>query len=338
MTHDILASIPLFSVLDAEERRDLLRLAEPFSFPAGHVMFEQSDLADGMYVLERGRVQLWARLLGEEQVALAQITAGGVLGEFALIDRGARSASAEVLESAHGYFFDTRRFELLRADHRLSARKTMRELRISLCQRLRAASIELAASSPAFYEHTQRMRTTVLPDSAVRSPASALDPRRLRMLPFFAQFSVVELRSLLAPLSIVTLPRGHVLFSDGDPGGSAFVTVRGAVEVIAGSSDKRRRQAIVGPGRLFGLVAPLDGGLRETSAAIREDAIVLEIPPPELEAHLQTDDPTSGKLIDAMHATLSEALRATNRTLLTQSAMGRLSRRKKRTLPPGTVL
>jgi CRP/FNR family cyclic AMP-dependent transcriptional regulator len=335
MTHDILASIPLFSALDADERRDLLRLAEPFSFPAGHVIFEQGDLADGMYVLERGRVRLWARLLGEEQVALAEVAAGDVLGEFALIDRGARSASAEVLDPAHGYFFSHRRFELLRADHRTSARKMMRELRLSLCQRLRAASTELAESSPAFYEHTQRMRTTLLPDGSVRSPASELDPKRLRMLPLFAQFSVVELRSLLERLSILTLPRGHVLFSDGDPGGSAFVTVRGAVEVIAGSSDKRRRQAILGPGRLFGLVAPLDGGLRESSAAIREDAIVLEIPPAELEAHLQTDDPTSGKLIDAMHAALSEALRATNRTLLTQSAMGRASHRKKRTLAPG---
>jgi CRP/FNR family cyclic AMP-dependent transcriptional regulator len=335
VTHEsFLASIPLFSALADDERRDLLRLAEPFSFPAGHVIFEQGDAADGMYVLERGRVQLWARLLGEEQIALAQIGAGGVLGEFALIDRGARSVSAEVLDAAGGYFFGRRRFELLRADHRPAARKTMHELCMNLCQRLRAASADLGASPPAFYEYTQRSTRPPPQDTSARAPASGLDPARLRMLPLFGQFSVDELRTLLAPLSVWTLPRGHVLFSDGDRGGSAYATVRGAVEVIAGRRDQWRRQAILGPGRLFGLVAPLDGGPRETSAAVREDAIVLEIPEVELRAHLQSESATSGKLVDAVHAALSEALRATNRTLLAQSAMGRIAHRKKRALSP----
>jgi CRP-like cAMP-binding protein len=239
VTHEsFLASIPLFSALADDERRDLLRLAEPFSFPAGHVIFEQGDAADGMYVLERGRVQLWARLLGEEQIALAQIGAGGVLGEFALIDRGARSVSAEVLDAAGGYFFGRRRFELLRADHRPAARKTMHELCMNLCQRLRAASADLGASPPAFYEYTQRSTRPPPQDTSARAPASGLDPARLRMLPLFGQFSVDELRTLLAPLSVWTLPRGHVLFSDGDRGGSAYATVRGAVEVIAGRRDR----------------------------------------------------------------------------------------------------
>jgi hypothetical protein len=42
-------------------------------------------------------------------------------------------------------------------------------------------------------------------------------------------------------------------------------------------------------------------------------------------------------LVDAIHAAMSEALRATNRTLLAQSAMGRISHRKKRPRPPETT-
>jgi CRP-like cAMP-binding protein len=331
-----LASVPLFSALDAEERRELVHLAEPFSLPAGHRIFEQGDVADGMYVLERGRVQLWARLLGEEKVALAEVGAGAVLGEFALIDSGARSASAQVMQAAQGYFISHRRFELLRGDHRPAARKTMHALRVSLCQRLRAASSELGASAPAFYEHTQRssLRPPPASDSVVRSAASALDLTPLRIMPLFAQFTALELKALLAPLSVSSVPRGHVLFSDGEPSGSAYATVRGAVEVIAGRRGHYRRQAILGPGKLFGLVAPLDGGVRETSTAVRENAIVLELPEAELNAHLQSDSPTSGKLVDAIHAALSEALRATNRTLLAQSAMGRIAERRRRSLPP----
>jgi CRP-like cAMP-binding protein len=331
MTHEgFLASVPLFAMLDAGERNDLLRATKPFSFPAGHVIFEQGDAPDGMYVLERGRVQLWTRLLGEEQLALGEVGPGGLLGEFALIDRGDRSASAEVMEPAQGCFLSHRLFELLRADHRPAARKVMHELRMSLCQRSRAASAALADAPPAFYAYTQWSRRLASAESAERASPSQLDPARLRVMPFFAQFSMAELGSLLEPWILWKLPRGHVVFSDGDPPGSAYLTVRGAVEVVVGRGDQRQRQAIIGPGQLFGLVAAVDDGPRANSVLVRESALLLEIPQPVLRAHMQSSDETSAKFIDAVHAAMSEALRATNRTLLTQSAMGRIARRKKR--------
>jgi CRP/FNR family transcriptional regulator, cyclic AMP receptor protein len=325
----VLASIPLFAALDGDEQSELLRATKPFSFPAGHVIFEQGAEPDGMYVLERGRVQLWTRLLGEEQIALAEVGAGGLLGEFALIDRGVRSATAEVMEPAQGFFLGHRLFDLLRADRRPAAHKVMHELRMSLCQRSRAASAALAEAPPAFYEYTQRSLRPAAPGDAVRTSPAELDLARLRVMPFFAQFSVAELTSLIEPWSLWKLPRGHVVFSDADPPGSAYLTVRGAVEVIVGRGTQCRRQAIVGPGRLFGLVAALDGGPRANSVLVRESALLLEIPGPVLRTHLDSDDETSAKLVDAVHAAMSEALRATNRTLLTQSAMGRITRRKK---------
>jgi CRP-like cAMP-binding protein len=326
-----LASIPLFSTLDASELGDLLRLARQFSLPAGHLIFEQGAAADGMYVLEQGRVQLWARLLGDEEMAIAQVSAGGVLGEFALIDNGPRSAAAEVIEPAQGYFFSSRQFELLRADQRPAARKTMQQLRAILCERLRAASHELADSPPSFYEHTERASQAPALDPSARVSAKDLDLGALRVLPLFSRFSAPELAQLLAPLAAWKLTRGQMLYAAGDAPGSAFATVRGAVEVLAGHGRAQRRQAILGPGRLFGLVSAIDGAPRETGAAARENAIVLEIPRLELEGWLQGEGALSAVLADAVHAALIEALRATNRTLLAQSAMGRVAHRKKRT-------
>lgn len=326
-----LASIPLFAALDAEEKSDLLRATKPFSFPRGHVIFEQGASPDGMYVLEEGRVQLWTRLLGEEQLALSEVGSGGLLGEFALIDRGVRSASAEVIEPAQGFFLNRRLFDLLRADRRPVARKMMHELRMSLCERSRAASAALADAPPAFYAHTQWSRRLASSESAVRLSSSELDLNRLRIMPFFAQFSVAELGPLLKPWPLHKLPRGHVVFSDGDPQGSAYLTVRGAVEVVVGHGNQWQRQAIVGPGRLFGLVAALDGGQRANTVLVRENALLLEIPEPILREHVQSDDETSANFVDAVHAAMSEDLRATNRTLLAQSAMGRIARRKRHT-------
>lgn len=338
MSREFLESIPLFSGLDPRELEDIAHLAEPFAFESEHRIFDQGVAADGMYVLEAGRVQLWARLLGDEEVLLTEVGPGGVLGEFALIDRGARSARAHVVEPTRGLFLSNRTFELLRADHRSAAQKVMQELRAVLCQRLRAAAQELSEAPAPFYQQAVYRRPPYQEEGGRGSaqtgprphptPAKELDPQRVRVLPFFSAFSERELGELLAPLSTSALPRGHVLLSEGDEGSSSFVVVRGAVEVVCGNGELARRIAILGPGRLFGLVAPLDGKGRSASVVVRENAIVLEIPRPKLERLMQADTHLGEKFVDAVHTTLIDALRGSNRTLLVQAAMGRASRRQ----------
>jgi CRP-like cAMP-binding protein len=327
---NFLASVPLFAGLTPSEFEDMMRLAEPFSFEPGHLVFAQGMQADGMYLLERGKIQLWARLLGEDEIALAQIGSGGVLGEFSLIDRGPRSASAEVIELAQGYFFGNRHFERLRADRRPATLKMMRQLRSVLCQRLRAAFAQLGASPPAFYEHTQSL-SGPLSRAAPKPSANAVAPGRLRLLPFFSAFSDGEIAALLERSTVMDLLRGHMLGSEGDEGRSMFVTIRGAVEVTVGSELGRRRLAIVGPGKLCGQIAALDGGKREAGLAVRENAVILEIPGSIVGELLAADSGLGFKFSNAIHATLIDSLRAANRTLLNHSAMGRDARRKKRT-------
>jgi CRP-like cAMP-binding protein len=204
----------------------------------------------------------------------------------------------------------------------------MQQLCAILCQRLRGAAGRLSDSPPTFYSHTQR--SSVPPALERPTPAAEVDGDRLRGLPFFSSFTPSELKDLLAPLSVRTLRRGRVLYSEGDEPASAFVCIRGAVEVAAGPRTAGHRVAVVGPGRLFGLVAPLDGGLRHTSAVIRENAIVLEIPCSEVRALLGADTAVAFKFSDAVLSTLIASLRSANRTLLCQAAMGRVSQRKKR--------
>ena len=59
------------------------------SLPAGHVIFAQGDPGDVMYVVVDGEVQVLIDGKPVERVA-----AGGIVGEMALIDAGARSATA----------------------------------------------------------------------------------------------------------------------------------------------------------------------------------------------------------------------------------------------------
>lgn len=328
-TDGFIERIPLFAALEADELRDILLLVRPVSFEPGELVFGQGVAADGMYVLEDGLVQLWARFLGEEDMAIARIGAGGILGEFSLIDRGARSASAEVIEPTRGFFFSNRQFELLRADRRPAALKTMRQLGTILCERLRSVSRQLGTNAPAFYRCPPRADPR--PAALAHVPAHELDPQRVHTLPFFDAFTLRELGELFERCTLWTLPRGHELFHEGDRSDSGYVIARGAIELLAGD----HRVAILGPGRMFGVVAPLDGGPRPSSAIVREHALLLEIPKREIEAALQADTPLRAKLLDEVHQALIAWLRAADRMLLGQAAMGRLAPRKKHGLCSG---
>jgi CRP-like cAMP-binding protein len=99
----------------------------------------------------------------------------------------------------------------------------------------------------------------------------------LRGLPCFAEFGEQELGDLVRALSLWPLERGTTLFSDGDAARSAFVVVRGAIEVSRVRGDRRLRLATVGPGRLLGELSLIDGGPRTATCSAAEPALVLEL-------------------------------------------------------------
>ena len=58
-------------------------------FAAGEIVFEQGDEANGVYIVQEGEIEL---LLDDVLVGLEE--AGGIIGEMAMIDETARSATA----------------------------------------------------------------------------------------------------------------------------------------------------------------------------------------------------------------------------------------------------
>ena len=66
--------------------------AELRSYPAGQVLFQQGDEADGLYLVRRGSVTV-SRLLGGREIVLSYVPAGHYVGEMALISSTPRSAT-----------------------------------------------------------------------------------------------------------------------------------------------------------------------------------------------------------------------------------------------------
>ncbi len=63
---------------------------------AGQVVFKAGDAADGMYIVRKGELVVYLEQAGQE-VVLAKVPEGGMIGEMALFDRQPRSASVKAV-------------------------------------------------------------------------------------------------------------------------------------------------------------------------------------------------------------------------------------------------
>ena len=64
------------------------------TFNAGDYIFFEGDLETHFYIIESGSVKIFTKNKLGQRVEIAKFGAGETFGEFALIDKGARSASA----------------------------------------------------------------------------------------------------------------------------------------------------------------------------------------------------------------------------------------------------
>jgi CRP/FNR family cyclic AMP-dependent transcriptional regulator len=93
-----LASITLFSKLVPDELRVVAGRLKRQSFASGAVIFKQGEPGDAMFIIQSGRVRIYAESEGKKQLTLNVYGEGDFFGEFSIIDGEPRSASAEAVE------------------------------------------------------------------------------------------------------------------------------------------------------------------------------------------------------------------------------------------------
>jgi selenocysteine lyase/cysteine desulfurase/CRP-like cAMP-binding protein len=129
----------------------------------------------------------------------------------------------------------------------------------------------------------------------------------LRRLPWYEAFA--EQSSVPR---LWRLEGGATLFAEGDPAESAFVVVRGAIEIRRDRDERRLRLATVGPGRLFGELSLIDGGPRTATCVAAEPAVVLELERAATLALLDAHSAAGLDLLQAVNRSLLAALHATD--------------------------
>ena len=94
----MLAEVPIFSLLDQDERKTLVEFLERRQVKAGELIFRTGDHADALYVVAEGKVEMFVNDDGGHKISIQEIGPTEVVGEVSFMDGGPRTASAIALE------------------------------------------------------------------------------------------------------------------------------------------------------------------------------------------------------------------------------------------------
>jgi glycine/D-amino acid oxidase-like deaminating enzyme len=212
----------------------------------------------------------------------------------------------------------------------LSDRDSLWRVAVSLCRQLKAVNREIAELLSFEHRVTRRTprATFALRASAPRPrraaplaahksrPGSTVSPALLKALPAFARFTHGELARMIRAMRRWDLPRGTTLFSEGAPGGSCFIVVRGAVDVTIEVRGEPHQLATLQPGSIFGQMSLVVNEPRAATCTVSDEALLLEIDRRPCERLLNGRSALALKWLSALNQDLIAALRGADQRLM----------------------
>jgi len=158
-TADRLAGVPLFALLDDQERQVLAERVDLVAFEEGATIFNVGDPGDSMFIVTSGEVELSVKTKTGEQVFLERPTPGDFFGEISLLDVGPRTATARAATKVEAIEIDRGDLDEL---FRLKPAAAL-DLLAATGRRLRAtAGLIRNAATRNPNEETEDNRTTVM--------------------------------------------------------------------------------------------------------------------------------------------------------------------------------
>jgi CRP-like cAMP-binding protein len=140
-------------------------------------------------------------------------------------------------------------------------------------------------------------------------PLVPIDQEVIRKAPLFTALDDAASASLLASMVSVKIPKGTILFAEGDGGDQLYVIAEGKLKLGTSSGDGRENLlSILGPGEMFGELSLFDPGPRTSTATAVTDAKLLSLGQEKLLPWLVENPKVSLQLL----ARLAQRLRRTN--------------------------
>jgi CRP/FNR family cyclic AMP-dependent transcriptional regulator len=109
---DVLRHVELFRGLTDAQLEQIGQISALETYPRGSVIFEQGAIADKVYIIGAGQVEIAVTNAQGDSYPAVYLGAGQIVGEMGLVDAGKRSAAAIAVED------DTRVYCIQAADFR----------------------------------------------------------------------------------------------------------------------------------------------------------------------------------------------------------------------------
>ena len=310
-----IGGIPLFTGIEGAALEGFLRVLQPVTFAVGAPLVRQGQPADGAYIIESGDANVMTALPGGGEAAVAKLGPGSVLGEMALLESGTRSATVIAHTPVAGHFIERDGFRILLAQRNRAAFTIQSRITLTLCQRLRELNAKIVA-----HDHSGN----AAPAMDAQGGGTARPLREgfsfewrnfLPLLPLFRRCGPAEIEQFVGVTKAMELARGHSLFKPGDASEACYLVVRGAIEIAGARNGNRHRIGILGPGRLCGTLALIEGQPHSMGATVRENAVLLELGKAAFERLFKGDDRLAARFQEGINQELLQALARTNNHL-----------------------
>jgi len=98
-TVTMIGEVPIFGLLDDEEREALAQMMDCRDFKEGEIIFHYGDTGGEIFILRNGSVELFIESTEGQKIIISENEKGDVIGELSFLDGGARTATAMAREA-----------------------------------------------------------------------------------------------------------------------------------------------------------------------------------------------------------------------------------------------
>jgi CRP-like cAMP-binding protein len=281
--------------LSEDDRARLFAIGRTRTVEAGEVVVRQGSRGDCLFVLTEGELAVLRALPGDEEKLLAMAKPGMVLGEVAVLDRGARSASLRATRPSVLREVALGAFEAVTLYGGESGCRILRAVAASVHERLEA---------------TRRIAggARVAQPAPVASPAwSAPSAGALAVLEQFSAFDGLAARdwgAMLPHVGVAQLPRGADFAPSAASRPGVVIVLRGALSPWDEGGPEVTVPAM-GPGGFVDYAAALDLTAEPRRWRARSAVRLLHLDP----ALLSPGSEFASRLLYALARSLATTLR-----------------------------
>jgi len=127
----------LFKNLSEDVLKEIAPYINVREFKKGRVIFFEGDTGRYLYLVKKGRLEVYKRNSEGDEVVIASFGPGDFLGEMALIEESTRSATCKATEDTELMLFSHRAFQDLIEERPKAAARLILEIAKILSKRLR---------------------------------------------------------------------------------------------------------------------------------------------------------------------------------------------------------